>query len=148
MNSDRARRARGRRKASPSTQVPMTRGAWFKVDLVLARTALCTVCVNSLCTVCVNSLMSDGIASLKDKHFSTPRSTLRITYSAPVSHVSTLNAAPGLLHLGSVINALSRGLAHIPYRNSILTRILQVTHNRVDVCVGQLVSWLIDWLVG
>ena len=140
MNSDRARRARGRRKASPSTQVPMTRGAWFKVDLVLARTALCTVCVNSL--------MSDGIASLKDKHFSTPRSTLRVTYSAPVSHVSTLNAMPGLLHLGSVINALSRGLAHIPYRNSILTRILQVTHNRVNVCVGQLVSWLIDWLVG
>ena len=32
----------------------------------------------------------------------------------------------GLLALGNVINALSEGKAHVPYRDSNLTRMLQV----------------------
>ena len=37
-----------------------------------------------------------------------------------------ININRGLLALGNVINALSEGKAHVPYRDSKLTRMLQV----------------------
>lgn len=37
-----------------------------------------------------------------------------------------ININKGLLALGNVISALSEGKAHIPYRDSKLTRMLQV----------------------
>jgi len=37
-----------------------------------------------------------------------------------------ININKGLLALGNVINALSEGKAHVPYRDSKLTRMLQV----------------------
>jgi hypothetical protein len=59
--------------------------------------------------------------------------------------VLLLPMCPGLLELGNVINALTEGTRrkHVPYRNSKLTRVLQVC---VCVCVavrgaGQLQGW-------
>ena len=42
-----------------------------------------------------------------------------------------ININKGLLALGNVINALSEGKAHVPYRDSKLTRMLQVRAGRV-----------------
>ena len=44
-----------------------------------------------------------------------------------------ININKGLLALGNVINALSENKAHVPYRDSKLTRMLQASHPAANV---------------
>lgn len=55
-----------------------------------------------------------------------------------------ININRGLLALGNVINALSEGKAHVPYRDSKLTRMLQVRECGGGCCEparGLLLVW-------
>ena len=92
-------------------------------------------------------LSVDGLSTHLDSSLSTaPRGTCSQQSFPPTLHDPTLagserakrtkavgarlqegiNINRGLLALGNVINALSEGKAHVPYRDSKLTRMLQV----------------------
>ena len=53
---------------------------------------------------------------------------MRLLTSCNLPAYAGININKGLLALGNVINALSENKAHVPYRDSKLTRMLQASH--------------------
>ena len=49
-----------------------------------------------------------------------------------------ININMGLLALGNVVNSLTEGKSHIPYRDSKLTRMLQVCRPLAPACHARL----------